>query len=153
LFEAVLDAMELDFQQRLLTAYESDPDAWNGALRALDVFLDECSDTDYGRVVFVEGPVALGWPRWRECEEKYGYRLTEAMVAALMDAGYLERGPLGPTATVAFGMLGHVGLSLAEADESERARLKADYRAVMHRFLEGLRPRDGSARSRLRRRK
>jgi AcrR family transcriptional regulator len=140
LFEAVMDAMEIDFQARVAAAYEGEGDAWEGTLRALDVFLDECADTDYGRVVFVEGPVALGWPRWRECEEKYGYRLTEALIRSLMDTGHLDAAPLEATSTVAFGMLGHVGLALAEAPDDDRERMKDEYRLVLRRILDGMRP-------------
>lgn len=33
--------------------------------------------------------MVLGWHRWREFEEKYGYGIVERFVHALMDAGYL----------------------------------------------------------------
>ena len=52
-------------------------------------------------------------------------------------------------------MLGHVGLALAEAPDDDRPRLKREFRDVMTRFLEGLRPAAGAEATvrRLRRRK
>jgi len=36
-------------------------DPWDAALLGLDAFLDKCCDPKYGRLVWQEGPTALGW--------------------------------------------------------------------------------------------
>ena len=140
LFEAVLVRVEEDSHARILATFAShEDDPWEGAIAALYAFVDECADTEYGRLVFVEGPVALGWARWREYEEKYGYGLTESLLQILTDAGHLDLVPVSTAATLAFGMLGHAGLALAEAPPKERKRLKEQMRTQMRRIFEGVR--------------
>ena len=80
LFEAVLDAQETRAITRITAAATAD-DPLNEALQALDAFLDQCCDPVYGRLVWLEGPTALGWHRWRECEQKYAYGLVDRQAA------------------------------------------------------------------------
>ena len=139
LFEAVLVRVEEEAHARILGAFSAHEDQWEGALAALDAFVDECSTTEYGRLVFLEGPVGLGWARWRECEEKYAYGLVLSLLQILMDAGHLDVAPVSTTATLAFGMLGHAGLALAEAADADRDRLADEIRTAMRRIFEGVR--------------
>src|SRR5262249_59539474 len=81
-------------------------DPWEAATQALDAYLDQCCDPVYGRLVWLEGPAALGWHRWRECEEKYAYGLVEQFITALIDHGYLEDRATGSLARFTFWMLG-----------------------------------------------
>src|SRR5258708_6372832 len=68
LFEAVLRAQEAGAVARI-TAAATAADPWEAATLALDAYLDQCCDPVYGRLVWLEGPAALGWHRWRVCEE------------------------------------------------------------------------------------
>ena len=88
LFEAVLDAQETRAIAQI-TAAATAADPLEAARQALDAFLDQCCDPVYGRLVWLEGPAALGWHRWRECEQKYAFGLVERFITALVDAGYL----------------------------------------------------------------
>ena len=94
LFEAVLDAQEMRAIAKI-TAAATAADPLEAARQALDAFLDHCCDPVYGRLVWLEGPTALGWHRWRECEQKYAYGLVERYITALVDAGYLAGRALG----------------------------------------------------------
>jgi hypothetical protein len=69
--------------------------------------------------VWLEGPAALGWHRWRECEEKYAYGIVERFINALIEGGYLENRAVDTQVRFAFWMLGGAGLALAEAPEEE----------------------------------
>src|SRR2546429_8481058 len=96
LFEAVLDAQETRAIARI-TAAATDADPLSAARQALDAFLDQCCDPAYGRLVWLEGPTALGWHRWRECEQKYAYGPVERFITALGDARYpADPAPGGP---------------------------------------------------------
>src|SRR2546430_13052150 len=68
LFEAVLEELETDVVERSAAAAKSAPDPWQAAFAALDSFLGSCCDPVYGKVVWQEAPLALGWHRWRQCE-------------------------------------------------------------------------------------
>lgn len=138
LFEAVLDAQEMQaIDEIAVAATASDP--WDAALLALDAFLDKCCDPAYGRLVWQEGPTALGWKRWRECEEKYAYGLVERFVHALIDADYLEGRAVETTVRYSFWMLGGAGLALADAADEDKTRIRDEWSYLIRRTLNALR--------------
>lgn len=141
LFEAVLDRMELEAVQRVVEAAAGATDPWDAAMLALDEFLDQCCDPVYGRVVWQEGPAALGWKLWQQCEQKYAYGLIDGFINGLMDAGYMERKAVETTIWFCFQMLGAAGLALADAADSEKRRIRDECADVIRRMLLGLRTR------------
>lgn len=139
LFEAVFDQLESEVVERSTAAADAAPDPWQAAFAALDAFLTDCCDPVYGKVVWQEAPLALGWHRWRECEEKYAYGLISRLVGTLMDTGFLERQPLEPATRITFSMLGAAGLALSEASEVDKPRVKDEYSTLIGRLMYGLR--------------
>jgi AcrR family transcriptional regulator len=139
LFEAVLVALEIRTTERVAAAAATRTDPWEGALAGLDEFLDQCCDETYGRLCWQEGPIALGWARWKECEEKYAYGLVEGFLRALAGAGYLEDAPLATTTQLVVSLLGGAGLAIAEADGAQKQRARDDCAMLMRRMLYGLR--------------
>lgn len=139
LFEAVLDRLETGAVQRIADAAVRKSDPWDAAVAGLDAFLEQCCDPVYGRVVWQEGPVALGWSGWKECEEKYAYGLTEQFLRNLIEAGYIEPVPLETTSRLVFGLLGAAGLALAEADETSKRQTRDDCADLIRDMLTGLR--------------
>jgi AcrR family transcriptional regulator len=140
LFEAVLEALETRATGRVAAATAAVEDAWDAAMIGLEVFLDQCCDPVYGRLCWQEGPVALGWQRWKECEEKYAYGLTAQFVSSLMDAGYIERASPEIATRFVFALLGAIGSMLTDADETAKPRVRAECAALARRLLTGLRP-------------
>jgi AcrR family transcriptional regulator len=141
LFEAVFDELESGAVRRSADAASAAGDPWSAAFAALDQFLDDCCDPVYTKVVWHEAPLALGWLRWRECEEKYAYGLIEQLIAALMDGGLIERQPLETTTRIAFGMLSAAGIALTEARAEDKPRVRAEYADAIGRIMWGLRAR------------
>lgn len=139
LFEAVLDRLETGAVQRIADAAARKSDPWDAAVAGLDAFLEQCCDPVYGRVVWQEGPVALGWSGWKECEEKYAYGLTEQFLRNLIEAGYIEPVPLETTSRLVFGLLGAAGLALAGADETSKRQTRDDCADLIRNMLTGLR--------------
>jgi AcrR family transcriptional regulator len=140
LFEAVFARLETTAVDRAAKAGARGENAWHGALLALEEFLEQCCDPVYGRVVWQEGPLALGWVCWIEEEQKYAYGLVEQFVRALLDGGHIAKLPLETTTQLAFGMLSAAGQALTAAAPDDRQRIKTEYREVMGRLLAGLRP-------------
>jgi AcrR family transcriptional regulator len=138
LFEAVLNSQESRAITRI-TAAGTAGDPWEAATRALDAYLDQCCDPVYGRLVWLEGPAALGWHRWRECEENYAYGLVERFITALIDQGYLEDRASGSLARFTFWMLGGAGHTLAEATEADRLRLREEWSYLIRRAIGAMR--------------
>ncbi|GLY86144.1 TetR/AcrR family transcriptional regulator [Actinoallomurus iriomotensis] len=138
LFEAVLDDQEKRaFDEIAAAATAADP--WDAALLALDAFLDKCCDPAYGRLVWQEGPTALGWQRWHETEEKYAYGLVEGFIHALVDAGYVENRAIESTVRFCFWILGGAGLALADAAEEDKARTRDEWSYLIRRTLNAFR--------------
>jgi AcrR family transcriptional regulator len=138
LFEAVLDAREVRANAEVLAATAGVADPWEAALAALEAFLDQCCDPVYGRLVWVEGPTALGWHRWRECEQKYAYGIVERFVHSLIEAGYLADRAVDTQVKFAFWMLGGAGLALAEADQADHARLREEWGYLIRRSFSAM---------------
>jgi AcrR family transcriptional regulator len=131
LFEVVLETREQQATAEVTTAADAAADPLDAATLALDAFLDQCCDPEYARLVWVEGPAALGWHRWRECEQKHSYGIVEKFVHNLIDAGYLPDQAADTRIQFTFWMLGGAGLALAEADAADRARLREEWRNLI----------------------
>jgi AcrR family transcriptional regulator len=138
LFEAVLDVQETKAVAEVIAA-AAGPDPWDAALQALDAFLDQCCDPVYGRLVWLEGPSALGWHRWRECEQKYAFGLVERFITDLVSQGYLLDEAVGTLVRFSFWMLGGAGLALAEAPEADKPRLREEWRSLIRRTFTAMR--------------
>lgn len=140
LFEAVLERFEVGAVERVREQARTGTDPWDAAMRGLAAFLDQCCEPVYGRLVWQEGPIALGWQRWRECEMEYGYGLTEQFVRSLLDAGELPPAPVTTVTRLIFGLIGETGLALSEvSDMDAKWALRDECEAVLRRILEGLR--------------
>ncbi|TCO49765.1 TetR/AcrR family transcriptional regulator [Actinocrispum wychmicini] len=140
LFEAVFQQLETAAMERAVAAAAGAPDPWLAALAALNVFLDSCCDPVYGKIVWQEAPIALGWHHWRESEEEFSFGLVEQLLGAMMDSGIMDRQPLRVTTRIVFAILGAAGVALADAPEPDKHQVKAEYTEVIRRMLVGLRP-------------
>ena len=138
LFEAVLEALETQAKHRVTAATAGVPDPWDAAMAGLDAFLELCCDPVYGRLVWQEGPVALGWARWKECEEEHAYGLIEGFVRALVDDGLIEVWSIDRATRFCFHLLGAAGHELADADEASKQQTKAECADLTRRMLTGL---------------
>jgi AcrR family transcriptional regulator len=138
LFEAVLELQEARATAEVLAAAAA-PDPWDAALLALDTYLAHCCDPVYGRLVWLEGPAALGWHRWRECEKSYSYGLVERFIKDLVEAGYLGDRALGSLVQYAFWMLGGAGLAVAEAAPLDKPRVRDEWRYLIAQAITSLR--------------
>ncbi len=141
LFEAVLDEQEMHMVERITAAITRYDDPWDGSLAAIDAFLEQCMDPAYSRLVWQEGPAALGWTRWKECEEKYALGLIEQSAKALVTAGYLAGTAVDTMVRFVFQMFGAAGMALADATEADKSRVRAECADLMRRMLTGLRVR------------
>ena len=138
LFEAVLELQEARVTAEVLAA-ASAPDPWDAALLALDAYLTHCCDPVYGRLVWLEGPAALGWHRWRECEKNYAYGLVERFIRDLVDGGYLDSTGFDTLVQFSFWMLGGAGLAVAEAAPLDKPRVRDEWGRLIAQAFGSLR--------------
>ncbi|GLZ39616.1 TetR/AcrR family transcriptional regulator [Actinokineospora sp. NBRC 105648] len=143
LFGAVLDELEVQATARIGGAYATAPGSWAGAMAALEAFLDQCVDPVYSRVVWLEGPIALGWHDWHAVEAKYAHGTIEGILRDLLAAGRIDPLPLLVTTEVTFCAMGAAGHGLAHAAPADQPRLRAEYGEVIRRMVAGLLPGSG----------
>jgi AcrR family transcriptional regulator len=136
LFRAVHEQAEAEMLQRVeAVAAVHAGDVGAAAEAALEEFLECCCEPAYGRLVWQEAPVALGWAEWKATEEQYAFGLIEQTVRALIDAGALPQLPPTTMARAVFQLLGAAGIELAMTPEPDKARMKNDYSQVLHYML------------------
>ena len=75
----------------------------------------------------------LGWHRWRELDEKYGFGVVKKGLQAAMDAGLIHRQPAELIAHIVLAALGEAAMVIARSDDTARARREAG-EAVEHLF-------------------
>jgi AcrR family transcriptional regulator len=138
-FEAVFDALEQDMTARVSAAAAGQPDAWQAGMAALDAFLDLCCEDRYGRLCWLEGPIALGWARWMDYEKKYAYALIDGFIQAVRESGQLASTPATVTSQLAFHLLGGAGRTIAEAPQADRPAVRDGCAVTIRRMLNGLR--------------
>jgi AcrR family transcriptional regulator len=137
LFRAVHEAAEGAMLQRVEAAaavHADDPRA--AAEAALEEFLECCCEPAYGRLVWQEAPVALGWLDWKASEEELAFGLIQQTINTLIEAGALPPLPAATMARAVFQLLGAAGVELALTPEAEKARVKDEYTQVL-RFMLG----------------
>jgi AcrR family transcriptional regulator len=138
LFEAVLQQQEARAMEAVAAAADA-PDPWDAAIQALGAYLRQCCDPVYGRLVWLEGPAALGWRRWRECERNYAYGLVERFIRDLIDGGYLDGRASGTLVQFSFWMLGGAGLAVAEAAAGDKPRVRDEWGHLIGQAIGALR--------------
>ncbi|WP_345417888.1 helix-turn-helix domain-containing protein [Actinomycetospora chlora] len=138
LFEAVFSAQEAEVHARLSAALDDAGDHLAGAHAALTTFLEACTEPTYGRIVFRDGPLALGWERWRECELDYAYAFIARVLDGLAREGHLRRPPGASYPTLVLGMLSSAGQLLGQAPPAQHAALRAELLGFFDQVIAGM---------------
>ncbi|MGY2032406.1 TetR/AcrR family transcriptional regulator [Nocardia gipuzkoensis] len=136
LFEAIVDDLENRAAQRIRTAIESVSDPFERVDRGVEEFLDVCAEREYRHVVLLQGPIGLGWQRWRELDQRHLGGLVVEAVRNLLDATLIRPYPAELIASAFYGALTELSLTIAETDDRQRARGQAA--SLVHDLLEGL---------------
>lgn len=138
LFEAVVQQVQGDCARLVRDAAlrESDPS------RRLDVgiaaFLAASQTRDYHRIVLEDAISVLGWRRWREIDAQYMFGSLAAALAALADAGLLQRGSLDLLAHLLMGAFAEAALTVVSSDAP--AETADDARKLLLGFIASQRP-------------
>ena len=126
LFEAVFEELEAQAAERITAAMAADRSPEAKAATGIRTFLEICSDPEYREIVLLQGPIALGWQRWRELDQRYlGTILTDGLTALLGESG---PHPIGLTTAAFYGALTELALSVADAQDQAQARDQALHR-------------------------
>lgn len=108
------------------------------ALSALVAFLDLCTTEPFRTVVIEQGPIALGWQRWRELDMSYTLQLIADHLAALQKTGVITV-PITAVVTRLFYASLHEAADLvAHAPADDREHIQEEAVDIVLRFLAGL---------------
>jgi AcrR family transcriptional regulator len=137
LFEAAFEAVEGTAVARLAELLTGPGGAWEQAKAGLRGFIEVCLDPPYQRIVIHEGPVVMGWERWREAEDRSSFGLVKAGIQALVDSGELTDLPVEVTARLLFGTLSAAATLIANS--ADPAATSTEVTTTITAMLERLR--------------
>ncbi|KFZ79934.1 transcriptional regulator [Amycolatopsis sp. MJM2582] len=136
LFEAVVDELEHRAAGRIRTAIASSEDPVERTERGVTEFLAVCAEPRYRHVVLLQGPIALGWRRWRELDQKHLGGLVDDTVQAMLATSRIRPHPAKLVAAAFYGALTELALVVAETDDPDQARAQAA--ELVHDLIAGL---------------
>jgi AcrR family transcriptional regulator len=139
LFEAAFDLVEQAAVGRLSEVLAGAGTPWERAIHGVEVYIQSCLDPSYQRIVVHEGPVVMGWERWRETEEHFSYGLVRGTIEALISSGEIVELPIEVTARILFGALAAGATIIASAADPKKAGAEVSRTIVT--VLEGMRTR------------
>ncbi|UGT44881.1 TetR/AcrR family transcriptional regulator [Nocardia yamanashiensis] len=136
LFDAVVDDLENRAAQRIRTAIDSVSAPFERVDRGVAEFLDVCAEPDYRHIVLLQGPIGLGWQRWRELDQRHLGGLIVEAVRNLLQARLIRPHPAELVAGAFYGALTELALLITENHDPEQARVQAE--SLVHDLLGGL---------------
>ncbi|MGI5126571.1 TetR family transcriptional regulator [Pseudonocardia sp. CA-107938] len=139
LFVAVIEAQEQVVVDRAVADALAADGEWAAAMAALDAYLDSCCDPVYGRLCWIEAPIALGYSEWLEWEADHTLGLVEKFVVSLIDAGVIGPTPVGIGSRMVFHLMGGAGSAIAGAPEDSRTQVRQECGLVIKAMVSGLR--------------
>jgi AcrR family transcriptional regulator len=123
LFLAVVEELEAELGGRIMTASMEGGDSPMAHLvLGCHVFLDAATDAAFRRIVLLDAPAVLGWQAWRELDARFGLGLVKEALAAVMEAGEMERQPIEPLAHMLLAALNEGAMLVAQAEDQVSAR-------------------------------
>lgn len=137
LFEAVFEKVEADASKSIGKAIRTTKDPWEKAVLGLRQFLEIVQQPAYSRVVIQEGPVVLGYERYREQEERSTFGIVQEIVSSVLRSYDLEPSMVETFSRVFFGAMSAAGAAVSSAEDTKRA--SAEVEAAIAFILAGLR--------------
>ena len=126
LFRAVFDDVETELVARVLAAGQrctSDP--WDGVQATVHAYLETCVDPVVSRVLFLDGPVVLGWEMSHDNDEGFAPRQIVAHLHRMLDEGFVDADSVEPLADMIVGAVTRLGIAVARSPHPREARADA----------------------------
>jgi AcrR family transcriptional regulator len=125
LFEAVVEHVEEDVVEQLVESVARHRDPVRMLRAGCVRWIALVEDPRVRQIVLTDAPAVLGWQRWREIDERYGFGLLKAGVAAVAAAGRLAVDDVDVVAHVLLGALNEAAMLVARAETPVAARRQA----------------------------
>jgi AcrR family transcriptional regulator len=139
LFRAVFEEVEREWADELAALVAEERDPLERIEIVGDAFLDACLDPARQRILLLDGPSLVAWEELRQIDAGRGFGLIATLLSDAMEAGRLERQPVGPLAHLMLGAMYEASLAIARDKDPARARKRIG--GALTRLVEGLAPR------------
>ena len=126
LFETIVDKLMQDVHAKLEKGAAGARDPLHAIELGIRTFLKVCTEPSTQRILLIEAPSVLGWPRWREMDAKYGFGLLKQALAAAMQAGLIGKQSVDVLTHILLGALTETALAVARSDHPAKARIEAE---------------------------
>ena len=137
LFRASFERVESGLMERVGAKMGGASDPWELMVTGMRAFLDACAEPAVKRIVLTDAPSVLGWPEWRELDNRYGLGLTRVALQGAVDAGVLRPIAVEPISHLLVAALSEAAFLIAHAEHPRKAR--AEVEGALIQLLEGLR--------------
>lgn len=137
LFEAVFESTEEAAVKQITGDIRRVKDPWERATIAVGSFMEVCREPRFRRIVMQEGPVALGFERFREADERNTYGLVKGIVEKVLRPYPVPETIVDTFTRVFYGAMTSAGMSVATAEDPDRTAREVE--TVLGIVLTGLR--------------
>jgi len=136
LFRAVLGEAMGEVHARLAKAASKAATPLEALEIGITSFLRACTDSEYQRILLVDGPAVLGWKAWRALDLEYGLGLLRRGLEAANLAGQLALSDPETTTHLLAGALidGAMRIATSPGDSSVGPRVEAAALQLLHAF-------------------
>jgi AcrR family transcriptional regulator len=126
LFEAVVDTVMQEVHAKLAREAAALSDPLKALERGIGVFLKVCSEPSVQKILLIDAPAVLGWPKWREMDAKYGLGLLKQALSAAMKARLLRRQDIDVLAHLLLGALTEAAMVIARSHNPPKSQKAAE---------------------------
>jgi AcrR family transcriptional regulator len=144
LFEAVLEAMEAEIAQIMGKAAIGLTDPVEALRAAWEAWFKLARDPAVRQIVLTDALSVVGWEKWREIDERYGFGRLKRTLQRAAAAGRMQEDLVDTFAHILLAAIFEVGLLIARAEDPEAATATA--RAAVNHLLDRLLAQPSAAR-------
>lgn len=123
LFEAVFCEVSAELNQITRdAAHQVEGSLWEQIVQAFTVYLQTvAASVTIQRILLIDAPTVLGWQRWRELQYEFVANRVVAALDKLMADNIIPGHPAQPLAWLIQAALSDAALSIAHADDKQKA--------------------------------
>ena len=111
---------------KLAAAAAGSPDPLEALKRGIAAFLKICTEPKVQRILLIDAPAVLGWPKWRAMDSRYGFGLIKQALSRAMHAGLLHHYDADVLAHVLLGAITEAAMVVARSTNSAKTRKEAE---------------------------
>ncbi|MDX3225005.1 TetR/AcrR family transcriptional regulator [Streptomyces sp. ME19-01-6] len=135
-FEAVLAEIDQRFVRRVEQKIGPQASGWSAFVTALNAYLDASLDPAFCEMALKEGPIALGWERWRLAQGHVTENFAELVKRRCADE-FMREMPSELVMKSIIGALHEMALAVSNSPNPQQARKEAS--ALISELVESLR--------------